>query len=56
MDMQAIVLLISQLVSLILKLVTEVQKIQGLNEQDKEVLKKAVKDMREKVSAITWDK
>lgn len=55
MNIQAILLLITQLISLILKLVTEIQNIQNLSESDKVALKKAVKRMRDKVAAITWD-
>lgn len=55
METSNIVLLISQLVPLIANLVMEVQKIQGINEQDKEALKKLVSDMKEKVSSITWE-
>ena len=55
MNIQAILLLITQLISLILKLVTEIQNIQNLSDSDKVALKKAVKKMRDKVAAITWD-
>ena len=55
MNIQAILLLITQLISLILKLVTEIQNIQNLSESDKAALKKAVKRMRDKVAAITWE-
>lgn len=54
MNIQAIILLITQLISLILKLVNETQNIQNLSESDKVALKKAVKIMKDKVSAITW--
>lgn len=55
MNPQTIVLLVTQLLHLILKLVTEIQKVQGISEEDKAALKKAVQDTKEKVAAITWD-
>ena len=55
MNLQATIILISQLVSLVVKLVDVVQKISDLNEADTEALKKSVKEMREKVVAIKWE-
>lgn len=52
MPLQAIILLVSQLITLSTKLVDEIQKVSDLNEADNEALKKSVKEMREKVAAI----
>lgn len=55
MSLQAIIILISQLVSLVVKLVDEIKKVSDLSEADTEALKKSVKEMREKVAAIKWE-
>ena len=54
MSLQAIILLVSQLVSLVIKLVDEIKKVSDLSESDTEALKKSVKEIREKVAAIDW--
>ncbi len=55
MNPSAIVLLATQLLPLITGLITEIQKVQGLSEADKEALKKAIRESKEKVAAITWE-
>ena len=55
MNPSTIVLLATQLLSLTTRLLTEIQKVQGLSETDKEALRKAVREAKEKVAAITWE-
>jgi len=55
MNPSAIILLATQIISLTTNLISEIQKIQGLGEADKEALKKAIADTKAKVAAITWE-
>lgn len=54
MNPQTIIILITQLLPLIVKLVAEIQKIQGMSETDREALRKAVRETKEKVAALEW--
>ncbi len=55
MNPSTILMLATQLLPLITGLISEIQKVQGLSEADKEALKKAVGDAKAKVAAITWE-
>ena len=55
MDIQAIVLLATQLVSLTSGLVSEIQKIRNMSESDRAALRNSVREMKDKIAAITWE-
>lgn len=53
--MSPIIIVISELLPLISRLVTEIMKIKTLSEEDKDMLRQSVVDMRQKVSSIRWE-
>ena len=55
MDIQAIILLATQLVSLTSSLISEVQKVKELSEADRAALRNIVREMKDRVAAITWE-
>lgn len=55
MNPSTIITLVTQMLPLITGLISEIQKVQGLSEADKEALKKVVSDAKVKVAAITWE-
>lgn len=56
MNPQTIMLLVTQLIPLIIKLIDEIKQIQGLSKSDKEALSKKIKSMQKKVAEISWEK
>ena len=55
MDIQAIVLLVTQVVSLTSQLVSGIQKVSALSESDRAALRNSVREMKDKIAAITWE-